>query len=100
MLQSIIISIKKLLLISGICSKSLDIGGWVQRGWGCGQAWLCWQAAAAARSSVWPQPRHDCLDAGLTFLFSKNVDSEKHPGRLNLEDQTLEQLVKHTREVL
>lgn len=37
---------------------------------------------------------------GLTFLFSKNVDSEKHPGRLNLEDQTPEQVVKHTREVL
>lgn len=37
---------------------------------------------------------------GLTFLFSKNVDSEKHPGRLNLEDQTQEQVVKHTREVL
>lgn len=37
---------------------------------------------------------------GLTFLFSKNVDSEKHPGRLNPEDQTQEQVVKHTKEVL
>lgn len=37
---------------------------------------------------------------GLIFLFSKNVGSEKHPGKLNLENQTQEQVVKHTREVL
>ena len=37
---------------------------------------------------------------GLISLFSKNVDSEKHPGRVKLENQTQEQVVKHTREVL
>ena len=55
-------------------------------------------AAAATKSSLRPWPRRGCSGAGLTFLFSKNVDSEKHPGRLNHEDQT--QVVKHTREVL
>lgn len=58
------------------------------------------QAAAAARSSPRAWPRRSYSGAGLTFLFSKNVDSEKHPERLNLEDQTQEEVVKHIREVL
>ena len=53
---------------------------------------------AATGSSLRPRPR-SCLDAGLTCFFSKRVDLEKHPGRLNLEDQTQGRVEKHIREV-